>query len=292
MLAFDTEVVPNLPVTVAVVPVDWSGNAIRTDLVTATAISEDDGIAGDGSYLPDIEGIELEWVDGDILVTWDHTTDSSVRMYEIYISDSDFSSTTEADLVGEVDVSNSFVISKLDYESLTNESSWWIGVSAVDDVFNKEDITPERIGAEDQNSLKDDDEGSSTVDLGEILSTNNIMMMIGGLIVVILLVFVLRGGGRNGKSRRNKDYELQEATWGIQARDGWDDIGNFAGQTTAPVAPPPPAIKPVVQNDIFAAADRIQQPVQNQQPPAWQPPNPPQQSRQNQIDTSFLDDLL
>ena len=51
MLAFDTEVVPNLPVTVAVVPVDWSGNAIRTDLVTATAISEDDGIAGDGSYL-------------------------------------------------------------------------------------------------------------------------------------------------------------------------------------------------------------------------------------------------
>ena len=292
MLAFDTEVVPNLPVTVAVVPVDWSGNAIRTDLVTATAISEDDGIAGDGSYLPDIEGIELQWVDGDILVTWDHTTDSSVRMYEIYISDSDFSSTTEADLVGEVDVSNSFVISKLDYESLTNESSWWIGVSAVDDVFNKEDITPERIDAEDQKTLKDDDEGSSTVDLGEVLSTNNIMMIIGGLIVVILLVFVLRGGGRNGKSRRNKDYELQEATWGIQARDGWDDVGNFAGQTTVPVAPPPPAIKPVVQNDIFAAADRIQQPVQNQQPPAWQPPNPPQQSRQNQIDTSFLDDLL
>ena len=114
------------------------------------------------------------------------------------------------------------MISKLDYESLTNESSWWVGVSAVDDVFNKEDITPERIDAEDQKSLKDDDEGSSTVDLGEVLSTNNIMMIIGGLIGDFT-VFVLRGGGKMVVSKKQR-LRTSEATWGIQARDGWDDV--------------------------------------------------------------------
>ena len=55
-------------------------------------------------------------------------------------------------------------------------------------------------------------------------------------------------------------------------------------------APPPPAIKPVVQNDIYAAAERIQ-PSQNQTQFGFERPQQ-QQSRQNDIDTSFLDDLL
>jgi len=47
----------------------------------------------------------------------------------------------------------------------------------------------------------------------------------------------------------------------------------------------------VVQNDIFAAAERIQQPVQNQPQFGFERPQQ-QQTRQNEIDTSFLDDLL
>ena len=293
ILAFDTLVVPNLPVTVAVVPVDWSGNAIRTDLVTATAISIDDGVDGDGSYLPEIDGIVLEWVDGDILVSWDHTTDSSVRAYQIYISENDFSSTNDADLVGEVSVSNSFTISRLDYEALTNKSSWWVGVSAKDDIFNKEDITPIRILAEDDtNAVIDDEEENSTIDLGEILTTNNVLMALGAMIVLILLLLVVRGGGSGKKSRNNKEYDLQEATWGIQARQGWDDVGSFGGQPVAPVSPPPQAIKPVVENDIYAAAERIQQPPQNPMQYNWQQPQQQPTTRQNEIDTSFLDDLL
>ena len=226
-------------------------------------------------------------------VSWDHTIDSSVRAYQIYISANDFSSTNDADLVGEVSVSNSFTISRLDYEALTNKSSWWVGVSAKDDVFNKEDINPIRILAEDDDvAVTDEDEENSTIELGEILTTDNLLMALGALIVLILLLLVVKGGGSGKKSKRNKDYELQEATWGIQARQGWDDVGSFGGQPVAPVSPPPQAIKPVVENDIYAAAERIQQPPQNPTQFNWQQPQQQPASRQNEIDTSFLDDLL
>ena len=68
VLAFDTLVI-KYPVTVAVVPVDWSGNAHLDNLVTSTAIAIDDGIDDVGAYLPDIEGVSLEWIDDSILVS-------------------------------------------------------------------------------------------------------------------------------------------------------------------------------------------------------------------------------
>ena len=107
----------------------------------------------------------------------------------------------------------------------------------------------------------------------------------------VLLVLVLRGrGGR--KPGRSKEWELQEATWGIEARSGWDDVGSFGGQVSPPVEAPP-AIQPAQQNDIYAAAQRIQQPSQPvQQPQRWSQPTQQQQPPQGGIDTSFLDDLL
>ena len=78
-------------------------------------------------------------------------------------------------------------------------------------------------------------------------------------------------------------------------------MGSFGGQTAPPVAPPP-SIQPAQQNDIYAAAQRIQQPSQPVQPQSqvqpqrWNQSAPqqptPQQPAQGGIDTSFLDDLL
>ena len=110
-----------------------------------------------------------------------------------------------------------------------------------------------------------------------------------------MLLAVLRG--RGGRGSRDKDWELQEATWGIQARDGWDNTGTFGGRAEVP-ASPPPAIQPAQQSEIYAAAQRIQQPAQPtyqpqptiEQPQRWVQPT--QQPPQDGVDTSFLDDLL
>ena len=55
-------------------------------------------------------------------------------------------------------------------------------------------------------------------------------MIIAGMILITLLLLLLLVRGRGRKPAKNREWELQEATWGIQARDGWDDIGSFGGQ--------------------------------------------------------------
>ena len=47
-----------------------------------------------------------------------------------------------------------------------------------------------------------------------------------------------------------------------------------------------------MENDIYAAAQRIEQPAQQPQPQRWTQPVQQQQPAQGGIDTSFLDDLL
>ena len=294
ILAFDALVVPNTPVTVAVVPVDWSGNAYLDNLVTSTAIAINDGIADVGAYLPDIEGITLEWVEEDILVSWDHTTDPNVRNYVVFISDDEFNNVADATNVGSVSTTNSFLITSETFSELSVDSEWWIGVAAKDDVNNRKIIESQRIDPleSDGSSEDEDSEGDgSTTDLGELLTTDNLIIAGMILISIFLLILVLRGKG--GKPTRNKDWELQEATWGIEARSGWDDVGSFGGQVSPPVSAPP-AIQPAQQNDIYAAAERIQQPTQPSQPTQSQPQRWSQQQQppQGGLDTSFLDDLL
>ena len=298
ILVFDTLVVPNTPVTVAVVPVDWSGNAHYDNLVTSTAIAIDDGVDDVGAYLPEIEGISLQWVDDSILVSWEHSTNPSVRGYVVYISDSQFQNVADANNVGETSASNTFLITPQEFSELSNETSWWIGVSAKDDVNNRKLIESQRLDPQEDSgdSSKDDSEKDSSTDLGELLTTDNLFIAIMVLVSVLLLMLLLRGRGR--KPVRDKQWELQEATWGIEARSGWDDVGTFGGQAAPPVAAPQ-AIQPAQQNEIYAAAQRIQQP--NQTPPpqnqnwgqTYTPTQPLQQQRpQEEIDTSFLDDLL
>ena len=291
ILAYDALVIPNLPVTVAVVAVDSSGNAYRDNLVTSTAIAIDDGVDDKAAYLPDIEGLELEWVDDSILASWDHSTDPSVRSYVVYISDSEFSEVVDANMVGESGSSDSFMITPSVFPELSDETTWWIGVSAKDSQFSREIIDSERIDPPGQSGSGEDspDGDDSSTNLGELLTTDNLILAGLLLVTVILLILVFRG--RGGSPARNKDWELQEATWGIQARDGWDDTGSFGGQVAPPVAPPA-AIQPAQQNDIYAAAQRIEQPAQQPQPQRWTQPVQQQQPAQGGIDTSFLDDLL
>ena len=268
------------------------------NLVTSTAIAIDDGVDDVGEYLPDIDGIELEWKnENTILVSWEQSNDPNVRSYIVYISDSEFDDVKDATNVGESFAASSFEITVSEFSDLSNDSSWWIGVAAKDDLNSRQSIDSQMIDS--VNSVDDGDgDGSdsddSATDLGELLTSDN--MVLAGMILIALLLLVLVVRGRGNKSDRNKEWELQEATWGIQARDGWDDTGSFGGNVAAPVAPPP-GIKPAQQNDIYAAAQRIQQPTQpvqqqTAQPQNWSQPVQKQQPAQGDLDTSFLDDLL
>ena len=110
---------------------------------------------------------------------------------------------------------------------------------------------------------------------------------------------------RGNQRSRNKSWELQEATWGIQDDFGsWDDIDPMMPST--PQAPPP-SVSQTQSSDIYSAAQRIDSNPYGRE--TYQPQQPVLQP-QNQnilndltggeasapvkpkIDTSFLDDLL
>jgi hypothetical protein len=186
------------------------------------------------------------------------------------------------------------------YPALTNETSWWIGVAAKDDIVSRslidsQELKPPITGGSGTPGDGGDPDKPPGDTFADILTNENMIAAGMALVALILLLAVLRG--RGGRGSRDKDWELQEATWGIQARDGWDDAGTFGGRSKVPAAPPP-AIQPAQQSEIYAAAQRIQQPAQTtyqpqptiEQPQRWVQPT--QQPPQDGVDTSFLDDLL
>ena len=119
------------------------------------------------------------------------------------------------------------------------------------------------------------------------------------------MVAIVRTRGNNRS--RNKSWELQEATWGIQDDlDSWDDVGSLSPQ--APQTPPP-SVSQTQTADIYGAAQRMESnPYDRQmyQPQPQQPVLQPQNQNilndltggesttavKPKIDTSFLDDLL
>jgi hypothetical protein len=124
------------------------------------------------------------------------------------------------------------------------------------------------------------------------------------LIVLLLLIIVVRT--RNSTSRRSKNWELQEATWGIQDTS-WDTPA--APPAAAPPAPAaPPGIPAQRANDMYAATNAVQTPDYGR--PTYQATQPVLRPQVDQnlldglldepaaapkmpdIDTSFLDDLL
>jgi sugar lactone lactonase YvrE len=285
-------IVKGIEITVAVVAVDSAGNAYLDNLNTASAIALADGDLDDSSNIPEIEGVTVKWVVDEIYVSWTH---SDVRGYMVYMSASNFTNIEDASLMGTQNSSNLLVISADMFTGLNPENSYWIGVSAMDDDSNKKNIVAyELMPAEKEDSGTGVDDGlsqSESTQFSDLMTPEAVLIGAFVLIIAVLLLLVIRGGGRGG---RDKNYELQEATWGIQARSGWDDSVGFSGAGAQPTQAPQAVIAPQYEQNIIGAAQRID----NQSANNWQQPEPQStqpaqpQGGQSSIDTSFLDDLL
>ena len=302
ILAGDLPVLPGQETWAAVVPVDSSGNAIKTDLTVVRAQSVDDNVTDPGNYLPSIEGITLAWVEErDILVSWNHSNDLSVEGYQIHISSTDFMDISDAMFLDET-IANSFVISSQIFPDLVNTSDWFVSVTTFDDDEVRKTVDAKKINAVDA-SGKVTDETNAGNDLESLLTTPNLLA--AGLVVVSLFLLLAIVRGRGKRSQKEKEWELQTATWGIS-----DDSWNSPPQSNVPPPPPAPAA-PVQADSLFRAAERIDsQNIGREQYNAPRPVmNPvrapidndllndldigtPQQPSKSGIDTSFLDDLL
>jgi len=307
IVAGDTPVIAGQEIWVIVVVRDTAGNAQEIDLVSVSAQSIDDGVDDLGGYLDEIEDIVLSWnSEKNILVEWGHSSDPSVRGYRVYISNTDFSSNSEADFVAEVKASNSFLITPNNYDPLVNTSAWYIAVTPFDDLFEREEVDAMMLDVFGKKNAEGDGGQDAVNDnkFSSLLTTPNLLA--AGLLAIALLLLVAIVRSRGGQRGRNQTLELQEATWGIQD-DDWGAVSTPAPPSMA--SKTVPNIEGTQGNDIYAAAERIGsqdsygRPAYQSQQPVMQPaqnnallndlaePTSPQLP-QASIDTSFLDDLL
>ena len=303
IVAGDTPVITGLEIWVAVVVKDSSGNAYLDNLNVVSAQSKNDGFDDSGNYIKDVGELEAKWFEEtDIIVTWSHENSGNIMGYKVFISDSPFDNINQATEIGDTSASLSFLITSDNFDSLDNQSTWYIAVSPYDDFTNKVNLNYTElapVGATAGNTGLEADEGN---EFSSLLTTPNLIA--AGLLLVAVILFIAIVRTRNSQRSRDKSWELQEATWGIQDNVGWEDTLEF-GQP-APSSPPP-TISQQNQTDIYAAAQRIEasnpydRNVYQQQQPVLQPQNENLMKElagqrndavKPNIDTSFLDDLL
>jgi len=284
---------------------DTSGNAFTTDLIAVSSQSIDDGYDASGSYLPEVTGVSAAWVDeSKILVEWSLSTDQRIRGYQVYIAEESFDGVSSATMVGDAITSNSFIITVEQFAALTNATSWYIAVTPFDELVSKEAVNPIQLSAfqaNDGTSLGDDNANDGT-DFSSLLTTPNLLA--AGLFIMAIFLFIAVVRTRGSQQRKAKSWELQEATWGLQDDQSWNDAPAAAPPSSPPptaAAPTPPApnmyAQPATQQDIYGRpayqpAQPVMQPVQNNEllNELGVGTAPPQQTKG--IDTSFLDDLL
>jgi hypothetical protein len=222
----------------------------------------------------------------------------------VYIAEESFDEISSATMVGDAIASNSFIITVDQFAALNNATSWYIAVTPFDELVTKEAVNPIQLGAFQANdgTAPGDDSANDGTDFSSLLTTPNLLA--AGLFIMAIFLFIAVVRTRGSQQRKAKSWELQEATWGLQDDQSWNDAPAAAPPASPPptaAAPTPPApnmyAQPATQQDIYGRpayqpAQPVMQPVQNNEllNELGVGTAPPQQTKG--IDTSFLDDLL
>jgi hypothetical protein len=296
---------PQLMLWVAVVPVDFAGNAILTDLFTSSIQSIDNGFANDGSGLPSVEGLVVSWMNGDeILIEWNQTGTEFIKGYQVHISAEDFSEIANATLIGDDVSSARFVVTKENFDSLTNTTSWYLSVTPFDNENVKQSVQTVQLDANQAPPSENENEGELSIQT--LLSTRNLFA--AGVVLAVLLLLIAFSRSRKGRSDISNAWDAQASTWGMDEDSQMDGL-------LSPVPPMPQGFDPGSMAPINGEVRQQMPPVQpyygqpQAAPPAYSPPvqpvqpqavqpaySPPVQPSQVQpsanIDVSFLDELL
>ena len=208
---------PEQKIWVAVTVTDQSGNVFTTELNVVDSITVDDGVEDPGEYLLEIQDVSADWFeDNGILVTWTHSVNPAVREYRIYISNNEFQNVDDAILAGSTSASASFLISNDNFPVLANNSDWYVGVTPVDDEFERKGVSPVLVESLVKTGGTDTGESGDGFDFESLITPPNLILAGLARAVVFLFLMVTRSLGGRKRNKESKTWQIQEATWGIQ----------------------------------------------------------------------------
>jgi hypothetical protein len=195
---------PDIPMWVAVVAVDSSGNAWYDKLAT-TMISTVDEIALDpGIHLPEISEIMVYWdpSGSHVEILWGASNDPQVISYTVYASTTEFSDTREAMLVASGITASNATFDALGPTPINPSSTYWIAVVASDGEVHRLGVQPIQIkplieyslevGGSDRDSV-----GVSWFDQLMEGDLNMFIALISALMILLGAVLIIKPKGRS-----------------------------------------------------------------------------------------------
>ena len=218
-------VMAGIPVHVAVVAVDSSGNAHRDQLNVGAGKAYDNSGEDPGGHLPYVD-FTAGWNDEGtaIEVEWEVLTRTDIRNYRIYVSQQRFENSDEANLAKGGIVGSFWSLEMVD-ENTTydNASYWFIAVSAFDGSVWKHSLQAKEVKPYTALTTGDGggDEGESRSGILELIDLNTILTILLSLAILTVMMLAFRAR-RN--SRKDEAWQLATAAWGLP-QDDWEEPG-------------------------------------------------------------------
>ena len=224
---------PDIPVWVAVVPVDTSGNAWTDNLETSMISPVDENSQDPGMHLPEVSEIMAYWdLSGNrIEVLWTDSEDPVVKSYTMYASTMQFSDTRDA-----ISVQSSIASSNASFESIgptpvSPSTTYWIAVVAFDGDVHRLAVDSIRVYPLSEVSPGGNGDGSGSggeswfdqlVD-GDL---NTVILMVSALMIILGAAIIIRPRERAapqpwemGTQEVELEEELTREALGISEED-------------------------------------------------------------------------
>ena len=146
-LSDGAKIQPDIPIWVAVVSMDSSGNAWTNDLETSMISPVDENSQDPGIHLPEVGEIMAYWDSSGsrIEVIWTASDDPQVLSYSIFASSMQFSDTRDAILVGSGITMQNASFSSLGPTTISSSDTYWLAVVAHDGEVHKLSVDSVRV---------------------------------------------------------------------------------------------------------------------------------------------------
>ncbi len=190
---------PSLPIWVAVVPVDSSGNGLFTNLQTSMITLVDENILDPGAHLSVVSGIQTYWnlAGTQIEIKWDLSTDEKVKSYTVYYSLQPFTDTRDAILFMANITDSTIYFNTFDNVTIDQAVTYWVAVVPSDgeverigtnplEVIPWIDYTPEGGG------LTNNDAEMSWLDQLMGGNMNSLIAIISSILIFIGSVLIIK----------------------------------------------------------------------------------------------------
>ena len=189
---------PDIPMWVAVVSVDTSGNAWLVDLETSMISPVDENSQDPGIHLPEVSEVMAYWdaTGSRIEVLWADSEDPQVESYTVFASTMQFSDTRDAIIVSSSVTSNAS-FNSLGPTSVSSSTPYWLSVVAFDGevhrlsvdsirVYPLSELTP---GGSSDGSGSDGESWFDQLVDGDL---NTVIIMVSAIMVILGAALIIR----------------------------------------------------------------------------------------------------